>query len=179
MDAVVVYESMYGNTHVVADAIGEGLASTMSVTVVPVGEADRALLASADLVVVGGPTHVHGMSRDSTRAAAVNDAAKPDSTLHLDPDAEGPGLRDWFVTLDGLELVCAAYDTRIDVSPVLSGRASKGISKQLRKHGLHEVVEPESFLVDKESVLEDGEADRARAWGEAVAAACPAEQTTS
>jgi hypothetical protein len=179
MDAVVVYESMYGNTHVVADAIGEGLASTMSVTVVPVGQADRTLLASANLVVVGGPTHVHGMSRESTRTAAVKDAAKPESELHLDPDAEGPGLRDWFAVVDGLDLACAAYDTRVDVSPVLSGRASRGISRQLRKHGLREVVAPESFLVEKDNVLEDGEADRARAWGETVAAACPAGQTTS
>jgi hypothetical protein len=179
MNAVVVYESMYGNTHVVADAIGAGLATQMSVTVVPVGRADRALLESADLLVVGGPTHVHGMSRDSTRTAAVQDALKPGVSLQLDADAEGPGLRDWFPMVDGLDLACAAYDTRIDISPVLSGRASRGISKQLRKRGLHEVIEPESFLVDKENTLEDGEADRARAWGEKVAAACPAARTTS
>ena len=70
MRAVVVYESMYGNTHLVADAIGAGLRPACDVSVVPVAEAGPAVLAGADLVVVGGPTHVHGMGRASTRKAA-------------------------------------------------------------------------------------------------------------
>jgi len=74
MRAVVVYESMYGNTHLIADAIGAGLRSAFDVTVVPVAEAGPAVLAGADLVVVGGPTHIHGMSRASTRKAAVEAA---------------------------------------------------------------------------------------------------------
>lgn len=53
MRAVVVYESMYGNTHLVADAIGDGLATAYEVDVVPVDRADRQLLEHADLVVVG------------------------------------------------------------------------------------------------------------------------------
>ena len=98
MKAVVVYESMYGNTHLVADAIATGLRAGDAdvVVVVPVEEADRGLLSDADLVVVGGPTHVHGMSRESTRKAAVEAARKDGSDLEMDPDAEGPGLRDWF-----------------------------------------------------------------------------------
>lgn len=55
MKAVVVYESMYGNTHQVADAIGTGLENCFEVRVVPVSHADHAVLADADLVVVGGP----------------------------------------------------------------------------------------------------------------------------
>jgi len=46
---------MYGNTHLVADAIGRGLARSSEVTVVSVDDADLALVADADLVVVGGP----------------------------------------------------------------------------------------------------------------------------
>jgi len=79
MRAVVVYESMYGNTHQVAEAIGAGLRSSFEVSVVPVSEAGPAVLADADLLVVGGPTHVHGMSRTSTRKAAVEAADKPAS----------------------------------------------------------------------------------------------------
>ena len=62
---VVVYESMYGNTHLIADAIGKGFGQAVSaeIVVVPVGEAASDLLDSADLIVVGGPTHAHGMSR--------------------------------------------------------------------------------------------------------------------
>jgi len=67
MRAVVVYESMYGNTHQVADAIGRGLATIGDVVVVPVADAGPALVERADLLVVGGPTHIRGMSRASTR----------------------------------------------------------------------------------------------------------------
>ena len=42
MRAVVVYESMYGNTHLVADAIGAGLITAFEVSVVPVSEASPA-----------------------------------------------------------------------------------------------------------------------------------------
>ena len=55
MKAVVVYESMYGNTHLIADAIGEGVGTAHTVHVVPVAKATRELVDRADLVVVGGP----------------------------------------------------------------------------------------------------------------------------
>jgi flavodoxin len=90
MRAVVVYESMYGNTHLVADAIGAGLETAFDVSVVPVSHADAGVLDGADLVVVGGPAHVHGMSRASTRKAAVEAADKPASPLSVEPDALGP-----------------------------------------------------------------------------------------
>ena len=95
MKAVVIYESMYGNTHLVANAIGEGLRDTAEVVVIPVSEAEPSLFDDADLVVVGGPTHVHGVSRPGTRKAAVAAADKPDIDLVVEPDAAGPGLRDW------------------------------------------------------------------------------------
>ena len=94
MRAVVVYESMYGNTHLVADAIGAGLSTAFDVTVVPVSQASREVMADASLVVVGGPTHVHGMSRAPTRKAAVEAAHKPMSPLQVEADAPGPGLRE-------------------------------------------------------------------------------------
>ena len=59
MRVVIVYESMFGNTHLIADAIAEGLAPGNEVTVVPVAQAGRELLDGADLVVAGGPTHIH------------------------------------------------------------------------------------------------------------------------
>jgi Flavodoxin len=85
MRAVVVYESMYGNTHLIADAIGVGLGGAFEVTVVPVSQAGPAVLPGADLIVVGGPTHAHGMSRASTRKAAVQAADKPVSPLTIEP----------------------------------------------------------------------------------------------
>lgn len=169
MRAVVVYESMYGNTHLVAEAIGAGLGTAYQVDVVPVDRAERRLLESADLVVVGGPTHAHGMSRESTRQSAVAEAAKPSSDLTLDPDAEGPGLREWFTSLPALRAKAAAFDTRMDASAWLTGRASKGIGRLLRRHGLDLVAEPESFLVTKQNHLEPDETTRAREWGARLA----------
>ena len=173
MRAVVVYESMYGNTHAVADHIATGLASTYEVTVVAVHEATSDLLDGVSLLIVGGPTHVHGMSSSRSRLAAAESASTPDSGLVLDPDAEGEGLRDWFDDLPTLDDVrAAAFDTRSgSVAPVVSGRASKGIARRLRHHGLDLVTDPESFLVDADNHLIEGEADRATAWARGVATA--------
>jgi flavodoxin-like protein len=175
MHAVVVYESMYGNTHLIADAIGRGLGDKCEVDVVPVDKADRRLLQDADLLVVGGPTHAHGMSRPSSREAAVVGAHKPGSDLSLDPDAEGTGLREWFISLPKLHARAAAFDTRVNIAPMLSGRASKGIGRSLRQHGMRLAVEPESFLVTKTSHLEPHEQSRAEAWGRRLGARLAAE----
>ncbi len=165
MLTLIVYESMYGNTHLVADAIADGMRSAGEVEVVPVEAATRERVVAADLLVVGGPTHVHGLSRESTRKAAVEAADKPGSDLVIDPDAEGPGLRDWFENLGDLSGPAAAFDTRLDASPVLTGRASKGIARRLRHAGAKVVVAPESFLVTKANELVVDEASHARAWG--------------
>jgi len=170
MRAVVVYESMYGNTHLIADAIGDGLRSAFEVSVVPVSKANSAVLADADLVVVGGPTHAHGMSRDSTRTAAVKAADKPVSPLTVEPDAPGPGLREWFGSLGWYPVKAAAFDTRLHGPAALTGRASKGVAHLLREHGFDVVAGPESFLVTKQDQLEPHETDRAREWGAKLAA---------
>ena len=174
MRAVVVYESMYGNTHAVAEAIGAGLGATTDVDVLvdvmSVHEISASVLDGADLLVVGGPTHAHGVSRAATRASAIDDAANPEKPLELDPDAEGDGLREWFDALPELGLKAAAFDTRVDMAVAFSGRASKGIAKRLRRHGCELVVDPESFLVTKETELEPHEVERATAWGVSLGA---------
>ena len=182
MRAVVVYESMYGNTHLVADAIGAGLGTAFDVWVVPVSQADPAVLDGAGLVVVGGPTHVHGMSRASTRKAAGEAADKPASPLNLEPDAAGPGLREWFASLGHYPVKAAAFDTRMHAPAALTGRASKGVARLLRAHGFEVIAEPESFLVTKQDRLEPHETTRAREWGTKLAAsvaARPAQGTRS
>jgi Flavodoxin len=171
MRALVVYESMYGNTHVVASNIADGLRATHEVTVVPVAEATGRLVAAADLLVVGGPTHLHGMSSTSSRQKARKAAAKPGSGLSLDPDASGPALRDWLSSLGDRHALAAAFDTRLNGVPLFTGQASHGIGKLLKQHGYHLVAAPESFLIGKENALVDGEASRARQWGEALGAA--------
>ena len=174
MRAIVVYESMYGNTHTIAEAIGTGLGRVTDVVdgveVLSVHDATAERLAGADLLVVGGPTHAHGMSRATTRDSAIADATKPEPPLDVDPDAEGEGLREWFDGLGDLGMRAAAFDTRVDLAAALTGRASKGIAKRLRRHGCELVVEPESFLVTKDTHLEPHEVDHATAWGERLGA---------
>ena len=170
MRALVVYESMYGNTHVVASNIADGLRGTYEVTLIPVAAATADLVAEANLLVVGAPTHMHGLSTASSRQLARK-AAKPESGLTLDPDAGGPALRDWLSGLAGGHVLAAAFDTRLVGVPALTGRASRGISRLLRRHGYRLVAPPESFVVTKLNTLLDGESSRARRWGEALAAA--------
>lgn len=170
MKAHVVYESMYGNTHRVADAVAEGLEALGPVTVGPTSEATPELLAEIDLLVVGGPTHMHGMSNTASRRAALETAAKNDA-VEPDPDASLEGLRSWFKDLPKAEgRFGAAFDTRVDGPSIVTGSAAKGIRKLLRRHHYQPLGESASFLVeDSEGPLKDGEFERARRWGQGLA----------
>ncbi len=168
MRALVVYESMYGNTHVVARNIADGLRRTHEVTLVPAGQATQQLLAVADLLIVGGPTHMHGVSTAASRRKAVQAAGKEGSRRRLDPDATGPGLRDWLDRVGRRPALAAAFDTRLNGLPLATGRASRGIARLLLRHGYRVIAAPESFLVGPDTTLLDGEASRARRWGAAL-----------
>jgi hypothetical protein len=174
MKSVVVFESMYGNTHAIAEQIAAGLESIGTVVLGNPTQVAATTTADADLVVVGGPTHVHGMTSSASRRAAADTAAKdPDVDLDPDLDADGlsVGLRDWFDDLpDGRGRVGAAFDTRLDKPAVFTGSAAKGIAKRLKRHHLDAFADPESFLVgDTAGPLLPGEAERARQWGEELA----------
>ena len=92
VEGLVIYESMYGNTAHVAEAIVRGLreqaiGTTGSRHVDDVAPRD---VNDTDLLVVGGPTHVHGMSRESTASALATTRRTPTRQ-----PTDGPGLRDW------------------------------------------------------------------------------------
>lgn len=147
-------------------AIADGLRPHGEVRTVAVGRSTADLVAWADLVIVGGPTHAHGMTRASTRNGAREAAAKPASELTLDPDSEGLGLRERFGSLgDGHGKRAAAFNSQFDGPALLTGRASVGIASQLRRHGFTLVAEPTSFLVDRRTSLAAGESERAVRWG--------------
>jgi hypothetical protein len=165
MRALVVYESLYGNTHVVAGNIADGLRSDFEVTLVPVAEASWDLIADADLLVAGAPTHMHGMSSRSTRRMAAEAADKDGSGLRIEPDAGGPGMRDWLGDLGHRDGLAATFDTRLNGVPAFTGRASRPMARLLKRHGRQLVAAPESFLVGSQNTLLDGETARARRWG--------------
>ena len=168
---MVVYESMFGDTRQVAEAIGAGLSERYHVTVVAVNRLAPDQLDGVDLLVAGGPTHVRGMSRRRTRAAALELAADPDRHVTVDPEAAaGPGLREWFDALTDAPGLAAAFDTRVQMSHAITGRAAPKIARSLQHAGCLLVAEPESFLVTKQTTLVAGEQQRARAWGETLGA---------
>ena len=110
------------------------------------------------------------MSRPRTRKWAAGTAQKPGNDLVLERDAQGPGVRDWLTSLGRGDTKVAAFDTHFSGPAVLSGRASKAITRNLRKHGFEVVAKPESFFVNLKNHLEPGEEARAQDWGTRLAA---------
>ena len=161
MNALVVHESMYGNTEEIACAIAEGLAE--HTRVVPVELLTDEILAGVDFLVIGGPTHAHGMSRPATRTSAQQDGAT-NANVEV-------GVRDRIPSLGRRDIAAATFDTRIDKPRVVTGAASKGIAKLLHRCGYSVVVAPESFLVaGTTGPLVAGELERARGWGQSLRA---------
>jgi flavodoxin len=175
MDVAVVYESMFGMTHDVADAVAAGVAEARPdarVVCLRVGDAAPDRLGTPDLLIVGGPTHIRGMSSAMTRKMAVSMEGKADrgegehQGHGLEPDIEGAGLRDWFHQLPKAAKghSAAAFDTRGDYGPMVGG-AARGIAHRLQRHGYHLVAEPEGFIIEGDAgQLRAGERERARAW---------------
>lgn len=169
MHIVVVYESMFGNTREIAEAIAEGARESQQSAAVRVSTAGQHLVSTADLLVVGAPTHTWSLSRPATRQEAARQAELPGSSLHLQGGATGTGIREWLQQRPQLPPRAAVFDTRRDMPAVFSGRASRVISRSLRASGVRLVCPPESFLIDKNSALVPGELARARQWGQQLA----------
>jgi hypothetical protein len=182
MRALVVYESMYGNTHAVATDVAAGLSATHEVTLAPVTRATRELVAAASLIVAGAPTHLHGLPTVASRRMAAETARKPGSGLTMDPDADGPSMRAWLEALNAEGVLAAAFDTRLSAMPALTGRSGRAIARLLTRRGCRVLIAPESFLVSGQNTVPDGEAVRAREWGAQVgeiarAALAPSERS--
>ncbi|MEV0316699.1 flavodoxin [Nonomuraea fuscirosea] len=168
MDALVVYESMFGNTEEIAKAIAEGISTRLRTEAAEAGRAPGAVGAEVGLLVVGGPTHAFAMSRASTRRSAAQQATRPLVSA-------GNGVREWLATLrtSSAGLRSAAFDTRV-VKPRLPGSAARGIARRLRRLGVGVLAPAQSFYVlGTEGPLVEGELERARKWGESLAASFP------
>jgi hypothetical protein len=164
MRALVVYESMFGNTEAVARQVAEGLSARMLVDVVEVSSAPIRLSEEVTLLVVGGPTHAFGMSRPKTRADAAGQAKTPLVSA-------GRGIREWLDEVTGSAAVsAAAFDTRVN-KPRVPGSAAKAAQRRLRRKGFSTPEKPQTFYVHGTSgPLVDGETARARLWGETLSA---------
>jgi flavodoxin len=160
MLALVVYESLWGNTEQVARAIASGLSRNLDVSVVAVGQAPATIPDDVGLTVIGGPTHAFGLSRPQTRQDALSRGA-----TQGDPSV---GVREWLGRqhADGHAGPVATFDTRIDKVRRLPGSAARGAARLARREGFQVASEPESFYVtDTTGPLVAGELDRAKEWG--------------
>jgi flavodoxin len=166
MRALIVYESMFGNNRSIAEAIAGGMAPQVTVEVTEVGAAPSAIPPDIDLLVVGGPNHAFGMSRESTRQQAAQEAEGP-------LVSSGVGLREWLEAMpDAVRAIpCAAFDSRVDKGIIRTVDRTAGmIAKRLKKRGFRRITEVASFYVeDMKGPLVEGELDRAREWGQELA----------
>lgn len=162
MYALVVVESMFGNTREVGRAVARGLSAVADVDVVDVSEAPGQLRPGTDLLVVGAPTHAFSLSRPGTRADAHRQSGTPEDSPQVET-----GVREWLAALDtgGADVVGAAFDTRV-AHPHLPGSAARAAHRRLKGRGLTTALPPESFWVDGTTgPLRQGEVARATAWG--------------
>jgi flavodoxin len=145
MHSIVIYASRSGNTRTVAEAIAGSLGRHGTVDIHGVETAPRRLPDGIDLVVIGGPTEGHGMSEP---------------------------MKDYIGTLEAESLrgvAAATFDTRLDWPRWLSGSAADRISDALRECGARMIAREESFMVNMDPELDQGEADRAAEWGSRLA----------
>ena len=120
----------------------------------------------ADLLVVGAPTHAHGLPTTMSRkaiVAAVEEAESKGTPLDYNPTS---GMRAFLDRLPKVKAERAAcFDTRFDMARLLTGSAAMTMARKLRHLGYEIVVEPESFFVDDtEGPLKEG-AEAGRAVG--------------
>lgn len=140
MESLVVYDSRFGNTRKLAEAVADGLRDLGSVRLVGLDKLTPQNLGTVDMLFVGGPTEVRGMS---TRIRQFVDRLKA-----------GPASG----------MVAVAFDTRYRKSAAF-GSAANLIARELRRVGIHVFAAPESFFVSRGvPELEPGETERAVGW---------------
>jgi flavodoxin len=149
MNTLIIYDSKFGNTEKVAQAITMALCDMGEVRAFAVDQADAFGLVNAgnlDLLIIGCPTQIHGIS--------------PAMRTFLDKIPPG--------ALKGLP--AAVFDTRYHGHRWITGSAGRGIATLLFQKGAQLVAQPESFFVaEAEGPLEHGELNRAAAWAQTVA----------
>lgn len=140
----IVFESFFGNTRRVAEAIADGVRQHLVAALVDVR--DEVPPNEHGVLVVGAPTHAHSLSRPASRREAEMWAKDLGKHLALEQGSRATGIREWIETDPRAVSGFATFDTRVDMPRIFTGSAATAISTRLRKRGLRELVRPESFL---------------------------------
>jgi flavorubredoxin len=163
MKAIVVYESLWGNTAAVAKAIAEGIGS--GARALSTAEATAAVAAGADLLVGGAPVLGFSLAGDMMLKSIATNLAK----YKRPPDLSQPSMSSWLEKLAPGNGRAAAFETRIWWSP---GGATGGIEKGLARVGYTRLAKAQRFIVEgAEGPLRAGELEKAKAWGAELARA--------
>jgi len=146
MKALIIYDSVYGNTEKIARAIAEAITPFGEVKVLRAGEANPSELASTDLLIVGSPT------QGGRPTPAIQDLLNKVTKL----------------SLQGINVV--AFDTRIPTKLVgVFGYAAGRIADNLKGKGGTLILSPEGFFVKgNEGPLKEGELERAAGWAKGI-----------
>ncbi|MFJ5956428.1 flavodoxin family protein [Paenarthrobacter sp. NPDC092416] len=151
MKALVVYDSGFGNTKSIAEAIAAGLTS-LQAKAIPVGQLRMEDVAVGDLLVIGSP---------------INGWQPTQKTMETLANLSRRGLSG---------IMAAAFDTRVKL--FIHGDAAKKIAKTLQEAGAILIAKPMPFYVKgTEGPLLDGETARATAWAEVLLAQARAQRT--
>jgi hypothetical protein len=163
MKAVVVYESLWGNTAEVARAIAEGLGP--DARALSTAEATGEQMAGVDLIVAGSPVLGFKLPTEQMRRGArSNPGGKPPRPA----DLSHPSMRSWLEGLPAGHGCSAAFDTQVR-GPF--GKAAPTIAEALEKAGYARLLDPTGFTVSgRFGPLRKGELERARRWGGELAA---------
>ncbi len=146
MNALIIYDSKFGNTEKIAEAIAEKLSSYGQAKTVLAGKADPQELGNTDILIIGSPTQ------------AWRPTEPVQSFIKNIPEE----------TLNGMHV--AGFDTRFKKTRLLTGSAARIITKRLEKKGADIIIPPESFFVSgMEGPLIEGEEKRASEWAKTIA----------
>ena len=163
MKAIVVYESLWGNTAAVARAIAVGIGS--DIPALSTAEAVGSVLDDVDLIVTGTPLLAFRLPTENVR----NNLGAHEKKAPTPPDLSHPTMRSWLKSLPEGTGKSAAFETGFTWSP---GSAPKTMLKSLERAGYANMEKGRRFIVtDTYGPLRDGELDLARTWGKALASA--------
>jgi len=157
MQALIIYDSFFGNTEQIAQAIGNALGSQEEVGILRGSNVNPEQLTGLKLLIVGSPT------RQFRPTAAIN------NLLKRIPKNDLIGVK------------VAAFDTRLSTSDIESsalrflvktgGYAAKRIANRLKKSGGDLIMPPEGFFVKgTEGPLKEGELERSADWAKQIIA---------
>jgi flavodoxin I len=158
MKALVIYDSFFGNTEKVAQAIGRGLGPEDEVAVLRVEDVQLKHLGGLEILIAGSPTRAF-------RATPAMMKLLKGLPVH---------------SLAGVKV--AAFDTRVALEDVnsrflnfmvgLFGYAAQPMLDKLLAKGGSKTQPAEGFYVEgTEGPLKEGELERADAWARSIASA--------